>query len=165
MIPTTALAVQQAGLIVIDQSLLYHFAIFMAVTFVLHHLVFKPMLQLQELRWQRTEGALAEARRLQEEAARAVADYEGRIEEARRQGMEEFARMREEALAEARALQEETAKRIEAAFERERAELERQYRKAREELLRQADEIGDLVAQRVLSTGAGATGSPPRAEA
>jgi F-type H+-transporting ATPase subunit b len=82
----------------LDKSVLVQMALFGLLILLLDPLLFRPMLRLFALREQRTDGARADARAMQERAAELLANYEA-----------EAARIKATASAERDALRRETA--------------------------------------------------------
>jgi F-type H+-transporting ATPase subunit b len=82
-----------------DKTVFLHMALFALLILVLKPLLLDPMLRVFTLREERTDGAKAEARALQERAAEILANYE-----------KEVAKVRAEATVEREALRKQTAK-------------------------------------------------------
>ena len=82
----------------LDKGVLIQMALFSVMIVVLKPLLFDPMLRVFSLREERTDGAKAEARKMQERAADILANYE-----------RELAKVRAEAAAERDVLRRETA--------------------------------------------------------
>lgn len=82
-----------------DKTVFIQMALFALLILVLKPLLLDPMLRVFTLREERTDGAKAEARGMQERAAEILANYE-----------KEVAKVRSEATAEREALRRETAK-------------------------------------------------------
>jgi len=82
----------------LDKSVLVQMALFGLLILLLDPLLFRPMLRLFALREQRTDGARADARAMQEKAAELLSNYES-----------EVARIKATASAERDALRRETA--------------------------------------------------------
>lgn len=93
----------------LDRSVFIQMALFAVLVVVLKPLLFDPMLRVFALREQRTDGAKAEARSMQERAADILIKYEGEVASARAQANQErdasrkeTARLEAEILEEAR---------------------------------------------------------------
>lgn len=82
-----------------DKTVFLQMALFALLIVVLKPLLLDPMLRVFALREERTDGAKAEARAMQERAAEILSNYE-----------KEVAKVRAEATAEREALRKETAK-------------------------------------------------------
>jgi len=67
----------------LDKSVFVQMALFAALVVVLKPLLFDPMLRVFALREERTVGAKAEARAMQERAADILARYDGALKQAR----------------------------------------------------------------------------------
>ncbi|RMG02710.1 MAG: hypothetical protein D6726_07035 [Nitrospirae bacterium] len=101
---------------------------FLILLFLLNKLLFQPLLNLFEERKEATEGALEEARKMQEEKDRALQAFQKEMAEAREKAREIFNQLREEGLAEQKRIvseaQDETLKEIEKAREEIKKETE-----------------------------------------
>jgi F-type H+-transporting ATPase subunit b len=129
------------GLINIDKSLLIQVINFAILLFVLHRLLYKPLLAKMEERAGAIKKALDEAQAARAEAARQQEENAARLKAA----YAEAATIRDQALKEAG---EEQRRLVEAAraesqrmIESAKAQLDADVRRAREELRR---EVGDL---------------------
>jgi F-type H+-transporting ATPase subunit b len=140
----------------LDKSVFVQMALFGLLIVVLDPLLFRPLLRLFALREQRTDGARAEARAMQERAAELLANYESEVTRIKATATAERDALRRETaaleasmLAEARAAAEvvlaEGRKRIEADLAQVRDELQGK----RDELVRG---IGAQVLGRELSS-------------
>jgi F-type H+-transporting ATPase subunit b len=94
-------------------TILYQVALFVALYFVLKNLVFDPFLANLDARHQRTRGALEEAGKLRDEAARLQADYEQQMAAIRREAASARDEIRRQAETEEREIIERA--RLEAA--------------------------------------------------
>jgi F-type H+-transporting ATPase subunit b len=88
------------------ETIVYQAALFVALYFVLKKLVFDRFLANLDARQQRTRGALEQATRVREDAARLQADYESQMAEIRRRGAAEREKIRKQAEEEERELVE-----------------------------------------------------------
>ena len=88
------------------ETIAYQAALFVALYFALKNLVFDRFLANLDARHHRTRGALDEARRLREEAARLQADYESQMAEIRRRAAAAREEIRKQAEEEERELVE-----------------------------------------------------------
>ncbi len=94
----------------IDLSFVAHIALFGLFIIVLKPVLFDPLLKLFEAREKLTDGARAEARKMDERAAELVSRFEAEIETVRRDAAVERDRLRAEtAKLEARMLEEAKA--------------------------------------------------------
>ncbi len=80
----------------LDKSVLIQMAMFSVLIVVLKPLLFDPMLRVFALREERTDGAKAEARAMQERAADILANYEAQLAEVRAQAAAEREVLRKE---------------------------------------------------------------------
>jgi F-type H+-transporting ATPase subunit b len=134
----------------VDFTFLVQLVMFVALTLVLKPLLFDPMLKLFEEREKRIDGAKAQARKIDERSATALAKYEAEMTRARAAANAERDKIRADALArEQRILsgvREATAKVMEEGKRAARAEAER----VRSALKTQSAETARELAARVL---------------
>lgn len=138
-----------------DRTFLVQMVLFMGLILVLKPLLFDPVLRIFEQREIRTDGAKAEARRMQEEAGKLLRRYEQELEKINRVAAEEreilrgeTARLEAEILGEAR----EVAARI---VEEGREKIEKEVSSIRFDLGSQSERIATELAQRVLGREVG----------
>jgi len=138
--PTPVLALATGGGVRIDFDLttvLAQMVLFCVLILVLKPLLFDPVMRVFEERERRTEGARAEARRLQEEAGELLQEYEQALDRVREVASQERDRLRTEtsqlegeilakAHANAARVVAEGRQRIEQELTRLQAELERE---------------------------------------
>jgi F-type H+-transporting ATPase subunit b len=137
-----------------DNTVILQAALFTALLLILKPLLFDPMLRIFALREERTDGARATARELQERAGDLLSQYE-----------QELARVSQVAAEERDKLRAETA-RLEAEIMREgreatakiveqgRKRIEAEVNAIRFELGREAEKVSELIVARVLDRGA-----------
>ncbi|HSD09695.1 MAG TPA: ATP synthase F0 subunit B [Candidatus Binatia bacterium] len=105
------------------ETIVYQAALFVALYFVLKKLVFDRFLANLDAREHRTHGALEQATRLREEAARLQADYESQMAEIRRRGAAEREEIRKQAEEEERELVESARQEAARALTEARAKI------------------------------------------
>jgi F-type H+-transporting ATPase subunit b len=81
-----------------DKTFLIQLVLFVALTLILKPLLFDPMLKLFEEREKLTDGAKAQARKMDEKSATALAEYETAMAKARAAANVERERVRSEGL-------------------------------------------------------------------
>jgi F-type H+-transporting ATPase subunit b len=81
-----------------DSTFLIQLVLFVALTLILKPLLFDPMLKLFEEREKLTDGAKAQARKMDEKSATALAEYEAAMAKARAAANVERERVRAEGL-------------------------------------------------------------------
>jgi F-type H+-transporting ATPase subunit b len=125
----TDVPVVRGALVDLDPTLFLLLGIFLLLYVFLRFTLFRPVLRVLEERERRIEGAKAEARRMQERADQALAEYNEFVREARNKGAElrvalrqEGLRIEREILAEVR---RETARQLAEGKAVHRAEMER----------------------------------------
>ena len=128
-------------------QIVYQALLFVALYFVLKNLVFDRFLANIDARHQRTRGALEQATKLRDEAARLQAEYESQLAELRREAAAAGEEIRRQAESEERELLEsareeaarsltEARRRITAEAETTRAALNAETAKLVEEIVR-----------------------------
>jgi len=80
-----------------DGSVLIQFVVFLLLFVLLKPILLDPFLKVVEEREKRTDGAKAEARKMDEKAGDIIKRYEGELEKVRRVANEERERLRAEA--------------------------------------------------------------------
>jgi F-type H+-transporting ATPase subunit b len=136
-----------------DKTFVVQMVVFSALIVILKPLLFDPVLRIFEEREKRTDGARAEARRLQEEAGELLRRYEKELERVNQVATEERERLRSETskleaeiLEEARAVSQQV---VEDGRQRVASEVS----KIRFDLGRVSDQIARDIAERVLGRG------------
>lgn len=133
-----------------DRTFLIQMVLFMGLIMVLKPLLFDPVLKIFEQREIRTDGARAEARRMQEEAGELLRRYEQELERINQVAAEERERLRAEtARLEAEILGEarEVTGRV---VEEGRARIDKEIGAIRVDLGKQSERLASQLATRVL---------------
>lgn len=120
--------IARAGLVDLDITLAFQAVFFLVLLVALPPLVFKPLVARMAERDARTEGARVEAKKVRQDADIKVAEYENRTAQAKRQALDERAKVRADAqrqaahlIAEAR---EQTTARIDAGLAAQRSQAD-----------------------------------------
>lgn len=133
-----------------DKSVLLQMALFSVLIVVLKPLLFDPMLRMFALREEKTDGAKAEARSMQERAADILSSYEKELERVRADASEERDRLRKEtARAEAEILAEARAA-TDAIVHEGRARIELESASFKRDLEEMGQRLSGELGQRVL---------------
>ena len=127
--------------------------VFLVTLFALNQLLFKPLFRILDERRARTVEMRKKAQKELEYHQALLEEYHSRIREERQSGYRLAETVRSEALQERQ--EAITRARAEAVqlLERSKGELQAECERARERLRREADEIGRLIATRVLQRG------------
>lgn len=137
-----------------DNTVILQAALFTALLLILKPLLFDPMLRVFALREERTDGARATARQLQEKAGDLLAQYERELARVSQVAAEERDKLRAEtARLEAEIMREgreATAKIVEQGRKR----IEEEVNAIRFDLGREAERVGEMIVSRVLGRGA-----------
>jgi F-type H+-transporting ATPase subunit b len=150
-VPTGPLPALLASVTVdLDKSVLVQMALFGLLILLLDPLLFRPMLRLFALREQRTDGARAEARAMQERAAELLANYESEVARIKATaGAERDALRRETAALEASMLAEARAA-ADLVLAQGRKRIDDDYARVRDDLQAKKDELVRGIGARVL---------------
>lgn len=132
------------------QALLFQLIAFGLLVFLLHRLLYRPILRMLDERAERVRQGMEDAAKAREMAEKAQEEFERRIAEAKKEGQEIVAqatevseKVRQDILAQARAEAEQMMQR-----ERERARREREQAMA--ELQEKVADLSILVAQKLI---------------
>lgn len=136
-----------------DNTVILQAALFTALLLILKPLLFDPMLRVFALREERTDGARATARELQERAGDLLGQYERELARVSQVAAEERDKLRAEtARLEAEIMREgreATAKIVEQGRKR----IEAEVNAIRFELGREAERVSEMIVARVLDRG------------
>jgi F0F1-type ATP synthase membrane subunit b/b' len=141
-----------AALVDFDASFLFHLALFITTAVILNVVVFKPMLRVEALRHSRTQGAIADAERMQADAQSKVSRYEEAAAQARREGAAAFAQKRDEAQKAAQAQLDRARAGAQTNLDKGLADLAGKYDLARRQITPRAKELGEKIADKVLGS-------------
>ena len=137
-----------------DRTVLLQIVVFTVLIVVLKPLLFDPVLKVFALREERTEGARAKARELQEKAGDLLLRYEKELERVRQVAAEERELLRSETskleaeiLAEAR---EATTRIVEGG----RRRIEAEVNSIRVAVGAESEKVAQLIVERVIGQGA-----------
>jgi F-type H+-transporting ATPase subunit b len=137
-----------------DNTVVLQMGIFVLLMFLLEPLLFRPILRIFALREERTEGALAKARALEERAGELLKRYEKELERVHRVAATERERLRQETTAlEAKILheaREATAKIVDDG----RRRIEGEVTRIRFDLGRESEQISRRIVEKALGGGA-----------
>jgi F-type H+-transporting ATPase subunit b len=136
-----------------DNTVILQAALFTALLLILKPLLFDPMLRVFALREERTDGARATARELQERAGDLLGQYERELARVSQVAAEERDKLRAEtARLEAEIMREgreATAKIVEQGRKR----IEAEVNAIRFQLGREAEQVSEMIVSRVLGRG------------
>jgi F-type H+-transporting ATPase subunit b len=136
-----------------DNTLVFQILIFILLMFLLEPLLFRPVLRVFALREERTEGAKAQARALDEQAGELYLRYQRELERVNRVAAEERDRVRAEtSKLEAQILLE--ARQASARLiEEGRRQIAAEIARVQFEVGREAERLSGSIAERVLGRG------------
>jgi F-type H+-transporting ATPase subunit b len=137
----------------IDRTFIVAMVLFALLVVVLKPLLFDPVLKIFEERENRTEGARAEARKMQEEAGGLLREYETKLAEVAQAAAEERDRLRSETARLESEILEEARQATQRIVEEGRKRIEAEVSKIQFDLGRRSAELSSEIAQRTLGRG------------
>ena len=138
------------GLINIDKSLIIQAINFAILLFVLHRLLYKPLMATMEERSSAIKKSLDEAQAARAEAARQGEENAARLKAAYAEAAAIHEQARREAAEEQRRLIDAARAESQRMMETATAQLDADIRRAREELRREVSEIALAVAEKLI---------------
>lgn len=142
----------------LDKTVLFQMVVFGFLIVVLKPLLLDPMLRVFALREEKTEGARAEARAMQERAADILANYEKELAKVRGVAAEERDRVRNETAKLEASILDEARQASTKILDEGRAQIASEIEKIRRELGLESAALSSDMASRVL--GRSLTGGP-----
>ncbi len=139
----------------LDRSFLIQMVLFSLLIVLLKPLLFDPMLRVFALREERTEGARAEARSMQERAAEILANYEKELAKIRVVAAEERDKVRSETAKLESTILEEAHQASTRIIEEGRRQMAAELDAIRQKLSTQSVALAEEISQQVLGGGVG----------
>jgi F-type H+-transporting ATPase subunit b len=133
-----------------DNTVIFQAALFLLLFLVLRPLLFDPMLRIFALREERTEGAKATARELQERAGELLTKYETELSRVTRSATEERDKLRAETARLEAEIMRDARDAVTKIIEQGRKSIEAEVDKVRFDLGRESERTASLIVQRVL---------------
>ena len=133
-----------------DRSFLLQMALFALLIVVLKPLLFDPVLKIFEEREWRTEGAKAEARKMQEQAGEILSRYERELLRVNQAAAAEREKMRVETTRVEQEILAQGRKVAQEIVAQGRAQIEKDVQALQFDLGRQAEQLAHQIASRVL---------------
>jgi F-type H+-transporting ATPase subunit b len=133
-----------------DNTVIFQAALFLLLFLVLRPLLFDPMLRIFALREERTEGAKATARELQERAGELLTKYETELSRVTRSATEERDKLRAETARLEAEIMRDARDAVAKIIEQGRKSIEAEVDKVRFDLGRESERTASLIVQRVL---------------
>ena len=138
------------GLINIDKSLIIQAVNFAILLFVLHRLLYKPLMATMQERSNAIKKSLDEAQAARADATRQQEENAARLKAAYAEAAAIHDQARKDAAEEQRRLVEAARAESQRMMESAKAQLEADVRRAREELRREVSEIAISVAEKLI---------------
>jgi F-type H+-transporting ATPase subunit b len=138
------------GLINIDKSLIIQAINFAILLFVLHRLLYKPLIATMEARTSAIKKSLDEAQAARAEAQRQGEENAARLKAAYAEAAAIHEQARKEAAEEQRRLVDAARAESQRMMESAKAQLDADVRRAREDLRREVSEIAVAVAEKLV---------------
>jgi F-type H+-transporting ATPase subunit b len=133
-----------------DRSFLLQMVLFALLIVVLKPLLFDPVLKIFEERERRTEGARAEARKMQEQAGEILSRYERELERVNQVAAAEREKVRLETLRIEQDILAQGRKVAQEIVAQGRAQIQKDVHAQQFELGKRAEQLGHEIASRVL---------------
>ncbi|MFO1463024.1 MAG: ATP synthase F0 subunit B [bacterium] len=133
-----------------NETLFVQIGVFLFTFIVLNFLVFRPVLRLMERRKSLTVGAEHEAEVLGEKTQKLIETHQGKMQEARNQGLALKEKSKKEGEAEANALSAQAHQELEATLEKTRSEIAQQSKEAQLKLRSLSRELSREMAEKLL---------------
>jgi len=133
-----------------DYTVVFQMGIFVLLMFLLEPLLFQPVLRIFALREERTEGARAKARALEEKAGELLKRYEKELERVHRVAAEERERLRQETAALEAEILEQARRSTTKILEDGRRRIESEVSRIRFDLGRESEQLSRRIVERVL---------------
>ena len=137
-------------LIDLDTSIVIQLFIFLATFLVAGSMLFKPYLAMRDKRREGMEGAQEEAARLVAEAEGKLADYEAKLASARTRAQDERRSIRAEAAKHHAEVTEKARAEAVAAMTAAQEKVDSEAKKAKDDLLPKAQGMGAQIASQLL---------------
>ncbi len=134
----------------LDKSFLLQIVVFCVVIIVLKPLLFDPMMRVFALREERTDGARAEARAMQERAADILLNYEKELAKVRVVAAEERERVRAETAKLEASILEEARQAATKIVDKGRERIRKEVEGIRFDLGKQSERMARALASKVL---------------
>ncbi|HEV8549303.1 MAG TPA: ATP synthase F0 subunit B [Polyangiaceae bacterium] len=136
-----------------DNTLVFQIFLFVVLMFLLEPLLFRPVLRVFALREDRTEGAKAQARELDERAGELYSRYQRELERVNRVAGEERDRMRAETAKLEAAVLTEARQATSRVVEEGRKQIAAEIARERFEVGRESEKLAHDISERVLGRG------------
>ncbi|MFZ5891706.1 MAG: ATP synthase F0 subunit B [Myxococcota bacterium] len=133
-----------------DNTVILQAALFTVLILLLRPLLFDPMLRIFALREERTEGAKATARELQERAGELLSKYETELSRVSRSAAEERDKLRAETARLEAEIMREAREAVTKIIDQGRKSIEAEVEKVRFDLGRESERTASLIVSRVL---------------
>jgi F-type H+-transporting ATPase subunit b len=153
MSPFLALAAEAAKdppILDLDSTVFLQLGIFIVTALILSRFLFRPYLEVRAARSHGIEGAKEEARRMDEEAAARLADYQHALTQARSKASAERGRLQGDAVKRDHEITEAARVATQSALEQARARLDTDAKAARAQLEPRAQDIAKAIAKKIL---------------
>jgi F-type H+-transporting ATPase subunit b len=137
-----------------DNTVVLQMGIFVLLMFLLEPLLFRPVLRIFALREERTEGARAQARALEERAGELLKRYEKELERVHRVAATERERLRQETTALEAEILHEAREATARILEDARRRIESEVNRIRFDLGRESEQISRHIVEKALGGGA-----------
>ncbi len=139
-----------AGSIDIDATLAIQMVLFLAFFLILNPLLFQPFLKAMEERKKGLQGSREDAEEFEIRAQNALAEYEKKMRDARREAQGIRDTLRNQGQGEQQDIIEEARQEIAVRIEGERQRIEGERDEALESLKKRSDSLADSIVSKIL---------------
>ncbi len=136
-----------------DNTVVLQMGIFVLLMFLLEPLLFQPVLRIFALREERTEGARAQARALEERAGELLKRYEKELERVHRVAATERERIRQETTGLEAQILEEARRSTANILDDGRRRIDAEVNRIRFDLGRESEQLSRRIVDKVLGGG------------
>ena len=137
-----------------DYTVVFQMLLFVLLMFLLEPLLFQPVLRIFALREERTEGARAKARALEERAGELLKRYEKELERVHRVAATERERLRQETTALESQILHEAREATTKILDEGRRRIETEVNRIRFDLGRESEQISRRIVEKALGVEA-----------
>ena len=134
-----------------DYTVVFQMGLFVLLMFLLEPLLFQPVLRIFALREERTEGARAQARALDERAGELLKRYENELERVHRVAAVERERLRQETTALETQILNEAREATTKILEEGRRRIQEEVGRIRFDLGRESEQISRRIVDKALA--------------
>lgn len=134
----------------VDATLGFELLLFIGLYVILHPLLIKPYMKAMEVRREELEGSKEDAGEFEIRAEKALADYERKMRDARREAQEVRESLKTQGSLEFKEIVAEAREELSAKIEDERLKVVKQHAAAADALKERSAALAEVIVQKVL---------------